>query len=196
MRLFSAKIIKNQKVIGGCAAKLRYYAALTILVNSSVGICQEIISASSKVFTQSPSETLPQGTEIILRLNSPLTTKNHGVRKGEKFYLTTVFDIYRNNKLLIPQGTPAIGEVTWTTGRSVFGKSGKMAVRMRYIDLRGRQIPLSGLYRKNGSTNVVGTVAATLVTTGGLGGFLVTGKSAEFPAGYNFTAVTVNNESF
>ena len=41
-------------------------------------------------------------------------------------------------------GSRAMGEIVWRTGRGAFGKSGKMEVALRNIELDGRRIPLEG----------------------------------------------------
>jgi hypothetical protein len=58
---------------------------------------------------------------------------------------------------VIPRGTPAMGEVTWRTGKGAFGKSGKLEFSLRYIDLGGQHIPVTGDFRQEGEGNTLAT---------------------------------------
>ncbi|MDQ0249218.1 hypothetical protein J2W22_001265 [Sphingomonas kyeonggiensis] len=103
------------------------------------------------------------------------------------FDLTVSHDVMLSGFVVIPKGTLARGEVTWRTGRAVFGKSGKMDIELRFIDLNGRRIPLTGKYRQEGEGNTLAAVGAIVLTAPLL---VVTGKSARIPAGREFKAHT------
>lgn len=90
--------------------------------------------------------TLPSNTEVILRMTDDLSTKGGQIKVGHVFRLTVAFDVRSQGNVVIPAGTPATGEVTMRTGKAVFGKSGKMEVELRNIDLNGRRIPVTGKY--------------------------------------------------
>jgi hypothetical protein len=90
--------------------------------------------------------------------------------------------------VVIPRGTPATGEVTYLTSKGAFGKSGKMEIDLRYIDLNGHRIPLSGHYRQEGEGNTVGTVAGVIAV--GVFAAVVTGHSARIPQGRELAART------
>lgn len=130
--------------------------------------------------------SLPANTELLLRMNEELTSKT--AREGTSFRLTLTHDILLDNFIVVPRGTPAIGEVTWRTGKGMFGKSAKMEFEMRYLDLGGRRIPISGKFRQEGDGNTVGTIAAVVAIP--IAGMLVTGKSAVVPAGRELKAFT------
>ena len=133
--------------------------------------------------------SLPANTEIMLRMNDEVTTRGGKVEVGHTFRLSVVDDVRIGNFVVIPRGTPATGEVTWKTGKGAFGKSGKMEIDLRYVDLNGRRIPLSGHYRQEGEGNTVATVAAVVAV--GVFGAFVTGKSATIPQGRELKAYTV-----
>lgn len=132
--------------------------------------------------------SLPANTAIMLRMNDELTTKGGKLEVGHMFRLSVVDDVRLGDAIVIPRGAPAFGEVTWKTGKGAFGKSGKMEVKMRYIDLNGRRIPLSGEYRQEGEGNTVATIAAVVAV--GVFGAFVTGKSAVIPQGRELKAHT------
>jgi hypothetical protein len=132
--------------------------------------------------------SLPANTEILLRMNDELTTRGGKVEVGHSFRLSVVDDVRIGNFVVIPRGTPATGEVTWKTGKGAFGKSGKMEIDLRHLDLNGQRIPLSGHYRQEGEGNTVATVAAVVAV--GVFGAFVTGKSATIPQGRELKAYT------
>ncbi len=133
-------------------------------------------------------KSLPANTEITLSMNEELTTKGGRISEGHKFGLSVVDDVRLGEKVVIPRGTAAFGEVTWLTGKGAFGKSGKMEIELRYIDLNGRRIPISGKYRQEGEGNTVATVAGVIAAS--VLAAVITGKSARIPQGRELKAFT------
>lgn len=135
-----------------------------------------------------PQLQLPANTEVLLTMNEDLTTKGGRIEVGHRFNLSVSQDVRMGDLVIIPRGTPAYGEVTWLTGKGAFGKSGKMEVELRAIDLHGRRIPVSGKYRQEGEGNTVATVAGVIVV--GVFSAFITGKSARIPQGRELKAYT------
>ena len=131
---------------------------------------------------------LPSNSEIVLAINADLSTKTHKV--GDKFSLTVAQDVSVDGQVVIPKGTRAVGQVTMRTGNGGFGKSGKMEMAFRYLELQGKRIPLEGNHRQEGEGNTAATVGA-VVAAGVVGGLLVKGKSARVPEGREFTVRTI-----
>jgi len=151
-------------------------------------------SPSAAVSAASQSEvTLPSNTEVILRMTDDLTTKGGQIKVGHVFRLTVAFDVRSQGNVVIPAGTPATGEVTMRTGKAVFGKSGKMEVELRNIDLNGRRIPVTGKYLQAGEGNTLAAVGAVFLAAGLM---FVTGKSAVIPRGRELVAYTITPEPF
>lgn len=152
------------------------------------------VAPSTPAAASAPSEiTLPANTEVILRMTDDLTTKGGQIKVGHVFRLTVAFDVRSQGVVVIPAGTPATGEVTMRTGKAVFGKSGKMDVELRNIDLYGRRIPVIGKYRQEGEGNTLAAVGAVFLAAGLM---FVTGKSAVIPRGREFVAYTITPEPF
>jgi hypothetical protein len=141
------------------------------------------------VVAQPVEARLPANTDVLLRLNGGLNSQDQ--RMGDTFPLTVVNDVSVDGHVVIPAGTRAMGQVTWRTGRGGFGKSGKLEISMRYLDLNGRRIPLTGFFRQVGEGNTAATVGA-LVAAGVIGGLVVHGHTARIPEGREFTARTVD----
>lgn len=131
---------------------------------------------------------LPANTEVILSMNDDLTTKGGAAEEGTTFGLTVVSDVKLGPYVVIPKGSRGTGEVTWKTGKGAFGKSGKMEIELRSIDVGGQRIPIEGKYRQEGEGNTVATVG-TVILAGVFAGF-VTGKSARIPRGRELAART------
>jgi hypothetical protein len=129
---------------------------------------------------------LPSNTEILLSMNEELTSSN--AKEGDTFSMTVVHDVMLGDYVVIPRGTRAVGEITWLTGKGAFGKSGKMEIELRYVELSGRRIPLEGKFRQEGEGNTVATIGAVVLV--GVFGAFVTGKRARIPRGRELTVHT------
>ncbi|GAA0335230.1 hypothetical protein GCM10009087_51990 [Sphingomonas oligophenolica] len=133
-----------------------------------------------------PGAVLPSNTELLLRLNSEVNSKK--IKVGQRFDLTVANDVMLGTVIVIPRGTPAVGEVTYRTGKGAFGKSAKIEVDMRSIQLGGQIIPITGHYREEGNGNT-GAAVGAVVAVGVFGAF-VTGHSAILQQGREFKAFT------
>lgn len=84
----------------------------------------------------------------------------------------------------LPQGTPAVAELTLAEKKGWMGRAGKLAARMLYLDLPAGPVRLSGELGEAGQSNA--EVATVLSAFTGLG--FITGKSAVIPAGTELVA--------
>ncbi len=125
--------------------------------------------------TVADSAVLPTNTEVVIRLNSELTSKK--ARPGDTFVGSVAHDVMLGNMVVIPKGTLANGVVTYRTGKGAFGKSAKMNYEFRSLELNGQRLPVSGQFRQEGSGNTGATLGA-VAAAGLVGGMFVTGKSA------------------
>lgn len=143
--------------------------------------------------TSEANVVLPANTEVILRLTDELTSKGKQNSVGQMFRLTVAYDVKVSGKIVIPSGTPAVGEITFKTGKGVFGKSGKLEVELRHIDLNGQRIPITGKYRQEGEGNTIAAVGAVFLSAPLL---FVTGKSALIPRGRELSGYTAQSVTF
>ncbi|MDX3883612.1 MAG: hypothetical protein QHC65_04260 [Sphingomonas sp.] len=158
-----------------------------LLMQAAVAVAPAPVMAVAPVAAPANVATLPSGTEVSLRLNEVLTTKS--AREGDTFNLTLTHDVMLAGYVAIPRGTRGVGEVTWKTGKGMLGKSGKLEIALRYLDLNGRRIPLDGKYRHEGSGNTVATVGSVVLLWPAAP--FITGKSGVIPEGREFIAHTV-----
>lgn len=167
-------------------------AAAALLAISGMASAQDATvptGAPIQAVAERPATTavLPANSEVLLSMNEDLTTKGGRIEVGHKFDLTVVHDVRVDNAIVIPRGSPAVGEVTWKTGKGVFGKSGKMEIELRYVEVNGRSIPVTGKYRQEGEGNTLAAVGAVFLSAPLL---FVTGKSAKIPRGRELVART------
>ena len=164
------------------------HAVLVLAISaSSISTAQEISNASTT--EASSTVVVPANTEVVLRLNDDLSTKGGQIKVGHMFNLTVAYDVKVRGVVAIPAGAVAKGEVTMRTGKGVFGKSGKMQIEMRSVDLDNQRIPLTGKYQQEGEGNTLAAVGAILLSAPLM---FVTGKSAIIPRGKEISGYTMH----
>jgi len=178
--------------------KLFAGAAIAALVATSLS-AQETAPAQvtpilATAVTVAPAAplSLNSGTPITLAMAEEVNSSTH--REGDTFRLTVLNDVMIGNTVVIPRGTPGSGEVTWRTGKGAFGKSGKMEVSLRYIDLNGQHIPVTGDFRQEGEGNTIAT-GVGIIAVGVFAGF-ITGKRARLPVGRELMAQLAQSVPF
>ncbi|AJP73403.1 hypothetical protein [Sphingomonas hengshuiensis] len=152
-----------------------------------------ITTANAQTVTAPPAETassenaaiLRAGTSVPLRTLTELTTEGKKLKVGYRFNLEVSEPVTVNNKIVIPVGSPAMGEVVSVRNKGMWGKSGKIEVRILYVRANDLQIRLSGSMDDKGVTGTAGVVGAAVLLP--VAGFFLTGTSARIPAGSNMT---------
>lgn len=128
------------------------------------------------------SAILRIGTPVPLRLAEDLTTKGKNLRVGQRFRMETSEAVIVQGAIVIPVGSPAVGEITDARNKGMWGKSGHLAGRILYVTVNGRQIRLSGAFDDKGVAGGVGAVAVSAIVFLPAG-FFMTGTSARLPIG-------------
>jgi hypothetical protein len=136
--------------------------------------------------------TLPANSPITLVVAKEVNSSTNDA--GELISLTVLNDVKIGDTVVIPRGTPAAAEITWRTGKGAFGKSGKLEFAMRYIDLGGQHIPITGEYRQEGEGNTIAT-GVGIIAVGVFAGF-ITGKRARVPMGRELMSALAQPVSF
>lgn len=124
---------------------------------------------------------LRAGTEVPLRLEEGLDSNNRTIREGQQFRLSVASDVILGNMVVIPAGSPAMGEITEIKHKGMWGKSGRIEARLLNVRVGDRLIRLSGTFDDKGTTGTAGVVASAVIIP--VVGFFVTGTSAKIPAG-------------
>lgn len=134
---------------------------------------------------------LPANSEVPLVLDQEVSSKRTKV--GDAFDVSVARDVWVGGQLAIPRGARGRGIVVWKTGKGAFGKSGKLEIELRSVQVGDQLVPLTGKFRQEGSGNTAATVG-TIVAAGVIAGMFVTGHSAVFAQGTElrgFTAAPV-----
>lgn len=168
-------------VAGSCNAA-ETTTAPTTTEQAQAGAAQPAAAAAAAVIlAPTQPNILRAGTEIPLVTREELTTKKKQVRVGQRVQLEVASNVTVNGFVVVPVGTPAVGEVTEVRNKGMWGKSGYIAVRIISMRLGDRQIRLSGTFDDKGVTGTGGVVAAVAFVP--IAGFFTTGTSAAIPSG-------------
>lgn len=124
---------------------------------------------------------LRAGAEVPLILREELTTKKKKLRVGQRFQMEVSANIMAGNVVVIPVGTPAIGEITDVRNKGMWGKSGYVGARAISLRLGDRYVRLTGTFDDKGVTGTAGVVTSIALVP--LAGFFTTGTSAKIPSG-------------
>lgn len=122
------------------------------------------------------------GTEVPLKTTEFLTTKEKKLKTGQRVRLEVAENVLVNDVVVIPAGSPAIGEITDVRNKGMWGKSGKFTGRVLYATVNGRQIRLTGVFDDKGTAGGIGAAAVSAVVFLPAG-FFMTGTSAQMAIG-------------
>lgn len=177
--------------------KLKYAAGFCLLVSvAAAGQAQQqgaavtpavapaVAPAEKQVavpVAQPQDNILRAGLEVPLLTREELTTKGKKLKVGQRFQMEVAANIERNGMVVIPAGTPAIGEITEVRNKGMWGKSGYIGARVVSIRLGDRNIRVTGTFDDKGVTGTGGVVAAISFVP--IAGFLTTGTSAFIATG-------------
>ncbi|WP_082594500.1 hypothetical protein [Sphingomonas sp. Root710] len=144
--------------------------------------------SSAWVVGGAPSTVLRSGTPISLRTTSELTTKGKHLKVGDRFTLEVGEAVLLNGRVVIPIGSPAVGEVTSIRNKGMWGKSGNIETRLLYVTANDRRLRISGSVNDKGKKNGGGAIATSAIVFLPAG-FFMTGTSALIPPGTVVNAI-------
>lgn len=157
-------------------------APVAMLVSGGVAAQMVLPAAAPTLIAGAPdANILRSGTPVALKMSEELTTKEKAARVGQRFNLEVAEPIELGGVVVIPAGTPAVGEITDVRNKGMWGKSGRINARILSLRVNGRQIRLSGSVDDKGVTGTGGVVAAIAFVP--VAGFFTTGTSARIPMG-------------
>ena len=167
---------------------LRALSGALILMSSAAAVAQTAPAPAGQavIVGGGPSNVLRAGVTVPLKMSEGLTTEGKKLRVGQRFQLEVASDVTLNGNIVIPAGSPAIGEVTDVRNKGMWGKSGRIGARVLHVRANGRQIRLTGVVDDKGVTGTAGVVGAIALVP--IAGFVVTGTSARIPVNAPVTA--------
>ena len=155
---------------------------LLLAPNSLLAQAPTVAVAAPIAAPATSNAVLRTGTPVPLKLLEELTTAKKKLRVGQRFRMETSEPVMMNGSIVIPVGSPAVGEITDVRNKGMWGKSGHLGARILYVTVNGRQIRLTGAFDDKGVAGGIGAVAvAALVFLPA--GFFMTGTSAIVPMG-------------
>jgi hypothetical protein len=137
---------------------------------------------------------VPEGTEFYVVTAAPLSSKDASA--GQRVAMKVDENVLVNGVLVIAKGTPVRAEVNEAKGAGMFGKAGKLTLRIESTTaVDGQKVPLTGSPKAAGQGRT-GTMVAVSLLVSPVGVF-IKGKNATYPEGTRLTvytdeAVTVN----
>lgn len=156
------------------------YVALACAIASSMPAHAQV-QAPALAVGPAANNVLRTGTEIQLKMEEPLTTEGKKLRVGQHFRLSVIEPVSVGGQVVIPVGSPAVGEITEVRNKGMWGKSGHLTASLLNVSVNGRQIRLAGTFDDKGVTGTAGVVAAVAFVP--VVGFFTTGTSAKIAAG-------------
>lgn len=133
-----------------------------------------------------PANVLRAGTEVPLLTLEELTTKKKALRVGQRIRMEVASNIESGGFVVIPAGSPVVGEITEVRNKGMWGKSGYIGARVISLRFADRTVRLSGSFDDKGVTGTGGVVAAVALIP--IAGFFTTGTSAAIPSGSHVKA--------
>lgn len=130
---------------------------------------------------------LPEGTEFYVVTTQSLTSKS--ASQGDRVGMKVDENVLVNGVLVIAKGTPVRAEVGESKGAGMFGKAGKLSLRVESTTaVDGQKIALRGTPHADGQGRA-GTMAAVSLLVSPVGVF-IKGKNATYPEGTRLTVYT------
>jgi hypothetical protein len=127
---------------------------------------------------------LPANTVIELEMVDAVSSKTS--QHGDLFKLRVAADVKSGTTVVIPAGTPAVGQVVHAEKSHGGGKAGELILAARYVDLPQGQIKLHSSFGAAGKDRSGASMATSIAF--GVFGFFVKGKEIEIPAGSPLSA--------
>ena len=130
---------------------------------------------------------VPEGTEFYVVTAEALSSKDASA--GQRVAMKVDENVLVNGALVIAKGTPVRATVNEAKASGMFGKAGKLTLRIESTTaVDGQKVPLTGSPRAAGKSRA-GTMAAVSVLVSPVGVFLK-GKNATYPEGTRLTVYT------
>ena len=123
--------------------------------------------------------TILPGMPIHLTTVVPLDSRS--VKQGQRFELRVSEDVLVESTVVIPRGSPAVGEIEAVSGKGMVGKAGRLVLAPLFIDVGGERVNLTGISVERGKDSTAGVAVGSILLSGW--GMFISGKSASVPAG-------------
>lgn len=136
---------------------------------------------------------LPANTVVELETVDAVSSRSN--KPGDYFHLKVRVDVRgADGAVLIPAGTPAMGQVVHAARSSAGGKGGELILAARYIESAQGQLKLRSNFGVAGKARVGASIATAMVV--GPFALLIKGRELELPAATALSARLANDFNF
>lgn len=127
------------KLFAGVALVAIAATSLNAQTENAAEATEQVTTAAPVIAAPEPAKelVLNSGTPITLAVAEEVNSSTH--KEGDTFKLTVLNDVKIDQTVVIPRGTPAVGEITWRTGKGAFGKSGKLDSHCETLNWTGQK---------------------------------------------------------
>lgn len=136
---------------------------------------------------------IPALTVVEIEVAAPINSRTS--RNGDHFAIRLAEPLVVDGQVVLPAGTPGIGEVVHSAKARAMGKAAELILAARYLEVAGQRIPLRSFrYGKSQGTDNSGAVAignmvaAAVLPVATVAAFFVPGGEIDIPAGTRATA--------
>jgi len=157
----------------------------SIYINPIAALGEDLQIETTVALTNPDQESVARlyklvvGTEVHLRLLEPVASHTH--KRGDRFKLEVAQPIAVDDFILVPAGSPAIGEVVHAAKPGMSGKAGELILATRFVSVGEHEIKLRSFTAGNGENRL--GLATGLGVTLGLPALFVVGKNLVLPVG-------------
>lgn len=124
--------------------------------------------------------TIEALTPVLIEIREPLNSRSS--ERGDRFEIALAEPIIIAGTVVVPAGTPGVGEVIHSAGSGAAGRAGELILAARYLEYQGIRIPLRSFrFGETGRDNQA--LATGVAIAAGVFSFLVSGGNADVPAG-------------
>jgi hypothetical protein len=176
-------------------------AALSIATSAAAQGAPEASAAPQpevQVVAPAPPQSHPDALVVprdtMVRLMVLNEVNSRKARPGDRFVLRVDENVTANGIVVIPVGAKAWGEVTDSRQNGAVGKAGQISARLLYVEVGGRQVPLTGEDRSKGSKG--GDRVALAVVGFGIFGLLAEGAQGKLKAGHIFNGYLAGDQLY
>ena len=87
-----------------------------------------------------PTASLPALTPVLIQFDEQVSSEKN--RNGDRFGFHVAADVRVGDVVVIPMGTPGVGEVIHAAKAGMAGKAGELIVAARYVTIGNRNVRL------------------------------------------------------
>lgn len=156
---------------------------------------EEPAPAAAQAPVPPPCCSVPARTPVVIEITDTVNSKANHSRDAFAFRLAE--PLMMAGRVLVPAGTPGVGEVVHAARARAMGKAGELILAARYLQLGETRIMLRSLRigaqqgrDSSGSLTTMNVIAAGTVPALSLVAFVIAGGEVNVPAGTRAQAQT------